>query len=195
MRYLYKMGQKFTITEQEKQQIRGIYEQFNPPKTSEQQLKGIVRGQQKYDAILIGGLDTRPGDKPIGEQVSLLKNSSGLNNIKGFRFNEPDSNIKMFIESNPNLPVVLFSKGCEKTKMVLNTKGVDPNKVFVIQPWAGNSGMMSYYNGLSMTRDHIYVGDGSSTGLGISGATRCPKGMGHWASLPAIGGMVLKMFK
>jgi GNAT superfamily N-acetyltransferase len=39
------------------------------------------------------------------------------------------------------------------------------------------------------------VGKSSSTGFGIKGATPCPEGMGHWESLPAIGGMVLKKRK
>jgi hypothetical protein len=155
-------------------------------------LLDIIREQQvRYDAVLIGGLDTRPGDKSISDQVSLLQSSSGLSNIKGFRFNESDINIKKFIESNPNLPIVLFSKGCERTHMVLTCKGVNPNRVFVIQPWTGNKNSMSYYNNLPISKNHIYVGDGVSSGLGINGATRCPKGMGHWESLPKIGGMIL----
>jgi hypothetical protein len=164
---------------------------------TEQQLKTIVKTQQK-GAILIGGLDNRKDkkgnliDKTIGEQVSLLQSASGLNNIIGFRYNASDDEIKKTIESNPNFPVVLFSKGCERTHLVLSCKGVNRNKVFVIQPWAGNEGMMSYYNRLDMPKNQIYVGKSASTGNGISGATRCPEGMGHWESLPAIGGMVLK---
>jgi hypothetical protein len=157
-------------------------------------LLDIIKEQQiKYNAVLIGGLDTRPKDKTLTDQVSLLQNASGLKNIKGFRFNDSDSNIKTFIESNPNLSIVLFSKGCERTHTILNCKGVNPNRVFVIQPWAGNKNSLSYYNNLPIPKSHIYVGDGSSTGLGINGATRCPQGMGHWESLPKIGGMVLNI--
>ncbi len=156
-------------------------------------LLDIIKEQQvRYSAVLIGGLDTRKGDKSLSEQISLLQDSSGLNNIKGFRFNESDVNIKKFVESNPNLPIVLFSKGCERTHIILSCKGVNPNRVFVIQPWAGSENSISYYNNLSIPKNHIYVGSSSSTGFGINGATRCPKGMGHWESLPKIGGIVLK---
>ena len=165
---------------------------------TEQQLKTIVKTQQK-GAILIGGLDNRKDkngnliDKTIGEQVSLLQSASGLNNIIGFRYNASDDEIKKTIESNPNFPVVLFSAGCQKADVVLNTNGVNPNKVFLIQPWAASKKRMDYYNGLRMPKNHIYVGKSASTGNGIRGATRCPEGMGHWESLPAIGGMVLKL--
>jgi hypothetical protein len=164
---------------------------------TEQQLKTIVKTQQK-GAILIGGLDNRTDkngkliDKTISEQISLLQSASGLNNILGLRYNTSDNEIKKTIETNPNFPVVLFSKGCERTHLVLSCKGVNRNKVFVIQPWAGNEGMMSYYNRLDIPKNQIYVGKSPSTGNGIVGATRCPEGMGHWESLPAIGGMVLK---
>lgn len=166
---------------------------------SEQQLKSIIKGQQK-GAILIGGLDNRRDkktggliDKTIDEQVSLLQSASEINNIIGLRYSTSDESIKKTILDNPNFPVVLFSKGCERANVVLNTNGVKPNKVFLIQPWAGNEVMMSYYNGLKIPKNQIYVGKSSSTGNGISGATRCPEGMTHWGSLPAIGGMVLKL--
>jgi hypothetical protein len=165
---------------------------------SEQQLKSIVKNQQK-GAILIGGLDDRKDekgkliDKTIDQQISLLQSASGLDNIIGLRYSASDGEIRKTITDNPNFPVVLFSKGCEKTHVVLSCKGINRSKVFVIQPWAGNGGMMSYYNSLKIPKNQIYVGDGSGTGLGISGASKCPEGMGHWASLPAIGGMVLKL--
>jgi hypothetical protein len=166
---------------------------------TEQQLKSIIKGQQK-GAILIGGLDNRRDkktgeliDKTIDEQISLLQSASGLSNIIGLRYSTSDESIKKTILDNPNFPVVLFSKGCEKAHVVLKTNGVKTNKVFLIQPWAGNEDMMSYYNGLKIPKNQIYVGKSSSTGNGISGATRCPEGMTHWGSLPAIGGMVLKL--
>ena len=157
-------------------------------------LLDIIKEQQiKYNAILIGGLEHRSGDKSISEQVSILQNASGLQNIKGFSHNAPDKCIIDFLKMNPTLPVVLFSKGCERTHTILNCKGVNSNRVFVIQPWAGSQNSMSYYNNLSIPKNHIYVGGGPSTGLGIKGSTRCPQGMGHWESLPKIGGMVLNI--
>jgi hypothetical protein len=165
---------------------------------SEQQLKSIVKNQQK-GAILIGGLDDRTGkdgkliDKTIEQQISLLKTASGFSNIIGLRYSTSDGDINKTILNNPNFPIVLFSAGCQKADVVLNTKGVNPNKVFLIQPWAASKKRMDYYNGLSMPKNQIYVGKFSSTGNGIRGATRCPEGMDHWGSLPAIGGMVLKL--
>ena len=165
---------------------------------SEQQFKSIVKNQQK-GAILIGGLDDRTDkdgkliDKTIDQQISLLKTASGFSNIIGLRYSTSDGDIMKTILNNPNFPIVLFSAGCQKADVVLNTKGVNPNKVFLIQPWAASKKRMDYYNGLSMPKNHIYVGKSASTGNGISGSTRCPEGMDHWGSLPAIGGMVLKL--
>lgn len=164
---------------------------------TEQQLRTIIKGQQK-GAILIGGLDNRMKngvliDKTLSEQISLLQSASGISNIIGLRYSASDGEIKKTIESNPNFPVVLFSKGCEKAHVVLKTNGVKTNKVFLIQPWAGNEDMITYYNGLKIPKNQIYVGKSSSAGNGVSGATRCPEGMTHWGSLPAIGGMVLKL--
>lgn len=163
---------------------------------TESQLNKIINNQKRYSAVLIGGLDNRKDDKgnlidkTISQQISLLEGASGLNNIMGFRFNASSNELKTFIESHPGLPIVMFSKGCERAHEVLSFSGVDPSKVFVIQPWAGNGG--GYYNRLSMPKGNIYVGKSSSTGFGIKGATPCPEGMGHWESLPKIGGMVLK---
>ena len=164
---------------------------------TEQQLRSIIKGQQK-GAILIGGKDDRKKngvliDKTLSEQISLLKSASGLSNIVGLRYGTSEESIKKTILNNPNFPVVLFSAGCEKAHVVLNTEGVNPNKVFLIQPWAGSQRSIGYYNGLKIPKNQIYVGKSSSTGNGIRGATRCPEGMGHWESLPAIGGMVLKL--
>jgi len=165
---------------------------------TEQQLRSIIKNQQK-GAILIGGLDDRTDkdgkliDKTIDQQISLLKSASGFSNIIGLRYSTSDGDIMKTILNNPNFPIVLFSAGCQKADVVLNTKGVNPNKVFLIQPWAASKKRMDYYNGLSIPKNQIYVGKFSSTGNGIRGATRCPEGMGHWESLPAIGGMVLKL--
>ena len=165
---------------------------------TEQQLRSIIKNQQK-GAILIGGLDDRTDkdgkliDKTIDQQISLLKSASGFSNIIGLRYSTSDGDIMKTILNNPNFPIVLFSAGCQKADVVLNTKGVNPNKVFLIQPWAASKKRMDYYNGLSMPKNQIYVGKFSSTGNGIRGATRCPEGMSHWDSLPAIGGMVLKL--
>jgi hypothetical protein len=166
---------------------------------TEQQLRNIIK-DQKRGAILIGGLDDRKDkktgeliDKTIGEQISLLKSASGFSNIIGLRYSTSDDIIQKTIENNPNFPIVLFSAGCQKADVVLNTNGVNPNKVFLIQPWAASKKRMDFYNGLPMPKNQIYVGKFSSTGNGIRGATRCPEGMSHWDSLPAIGGMVLKL--
>lgn len=167
---------------------------------TEQQLKSLINvknhstgQQQRYDGILIGGLDYRSGDLSLPEQVSVLQNASGLSNIKGFGYNSSDMDISKFITNNPNLPIVLFSAGCHKADVVLRSKGVNIHRVYLVQPYAASSQSMSYFNNLNMPKNHIYVGSSSSSGFGIQGATRCPKGMTHWDSLPKIGGTVISM--
>lgn len=44
--------------------------------------------KNEYDVILMGGLDTRKGDKNIEEQVNLLKKNTNKKNIIGFRYND-----------------------------------------------------------------------------------------------------------
>lgn len=142
-----------------------------------------------YSCVLIGGLDTRPGDKPISWQVEQLRNATGYDNIKGFRFTVDGVTLKDFFNNNPRIPVFLFSKGCEKVVDVLKCN-VDRNKIYVIEPWCGSSNSMSFFNNVAskIPSYHIFVGGNSSRGNGISGASSS-KAKTHWDAIASVGSM------
>ena len=145
-----------------------------------------------YSCVLIGGLDTRPGDKPLSWQVEQLRNATGYDNIKGFRFTVDGTTLKGFFNENPNIPVFLFSKGCERVNEVLKCN-VDRTKIYVIEPWCGSSNSMNFFNNVSskIPSNHIFVGGNSSRGGGINGAASS-KSKSHWGAIASVGQMVGK---
>jgi hypothetical protein len=145
-----------------------------------------------YSCVLIGGLDTRPGDKPLSWQVEQLRNATGYDNIKGFRFTVDGTTLKGFFNENPNIPVFLFSKGCERVNEVLKCN-VDRTKIYVIEPWCGSSNSMNFFNNVSskIPSNHIFVGGNSSRGGGINGAVSS-ESKSHWGAIASVGQMVGK---
>jgi hypothetical protein len=145
-----------------------------------------------YSCVLIGGLDTRPGDKPLSWQVEQLRTATGYDNIKGFRFTVDGTTLKGFFNENPNIPVFMFSKGCEKVNEVLKCN-VDKSKIYVIEPWCGSSNSMNFFNNVAskIPSNHIFVGGNSSRGGGINGATSS-KSKSHWGAIASVGQTVGK---
>ena len=142
-----------------------------------------------YSCVLIGGLDNRPGDKSLSWQVDQLRNATGYDNIKGFRYTVDGSTLVEFFNQNPKIPVFLFSKGCEKVNEVLKCN-VNRNKIYVIEPWCGSSNSMSFFNNVAskIPSYHIFVGGNSSRGGGINGAVSS-KSKSHWGAIASVGQM------
>jgi len=151
----------------------------NPP------LKG------NYSCALIGGFDDRPGydDKPISWQVNQLQQSTGINDIKGFRYNVSTTELKTFFDNNPNILVFMFSKGCEKINELLKCN-VNKNRIYIIEPWVGSSNSLIFFNTVAtkIPANHIFVGGNSSRGHGINGA-RSSNSKGHWGAIASVGQM------
>ena len=114
----------------------------------------------KYSCVLIGGYDDRSGDKTLSWQVNQLQQSTGINDIKGFRYNVSTTELKTFFDNNPNILVFMFSKGCEKINELLKCN-VNKNRIYIIEPWVGSSNSLSFFNTFSKESLtilwHLYV--------------------------------------
>ncbi len=151
--------------------------------------------KNKYDALLIGGLDYRRGDYTIGQQVNLLKSSFGQNkNIKGVRFNTSADEIKKILDENPGIYVFMFSKGCEMATNVANNKNVNKDKVFIIEPYATSKNTANIVKSavtIGVPKKNVFVGPESARGLGVvGGASTTQKGLSHWQALSDIGNRI-----
>ena len=142
--------------------------------------------KNEYDVILMGGLDTRKGDKNIEEQVNLLKKNTNKKNIIGFRYNDI-LGVKKILEKQPNIIVVLFSAGASYSSTI-------SNKLFIVEPYASSSNVKkSVKDALSMgvPNKNLITGNSSSRGNGIiEQSTKTPKGLGHWEALEFVGNLI-----
>ena len=149
----------------------------------------------KYSCVLIGGYDDRSGDKTLSWQINQLQQSTGINDIKGFRYNVSTTELKTFFDNNPNILVFMFSKGCEKINELLKCN-VNKNRIYIIEPWVGSSNSLSFFNTVAtkIPANHIFVGGNASRGHGINGA-RSSNSKGHWGSIASVGQMFGGMLK
>ena len=143
-------------------------------------------------AVLVGGLNYRPGDKSTSEQTSILSNAIGQP-VKGFNYNDSNDNILRYLESNPGIPVFLFSKGCEKAFVLSNSSYVNKNQLYIIEPFAidkntKNIVNMAVNNGVPAR--NVYVGKNSSRGYGVINGTSDSNAKRHWDAISSVGDMV-----
>ena len=142
-----------------------------------------------YSCAFIGGYDDRSGDKSFSWQLNQLKQSTGTDKIKGFRYNVSGSELKTFFEQNPKIPVFLFSKGCEKINELLKCN-VSKNRIYIIEPWVKSSNSLSMFNSVAskIPANHIFVGGNSTRGYGINGASSSKSKL-HWDAIANVGQM------
>ena len=148
--------------------------------------------KNEYDVILMGGLDTRKGDKNIEEQVNLLKKNTNKKNIIGFRYNDI-LGVKKILEKQPNIIVVLFSAGASYSSTISKLMTYK-NKLFIVEPYASSSNVKkSVKDALSIgvPNKNLITGNSSSRGNGIiEQSTKTPKGLGHWEALEFAGNLI-----
>jgi len=138
-----------------------------------------------YDAVLIGGLDYRPSDYKIDQQVQLLKKTYGSSkNVKGFRYNTPTSVILEFLSKNPKIDVYMFSAGCSKAEEISKSPHINPSRVFIIEPH-GPSAKQIVVNAVKngIPAKNVYVGSGFSRGEGIVPGESKSNSPLHWGAL------------
>jgi len=154
-----------------------------------------LKNNSEYDAVLIGGLDYRPGDYKIDAQVSLFKSGFGKDkNVKGFTYNTDISIIKDFLSQNPNIPVFMFSAGASKAAAISNDPNVDVKNIYVIEPYGASQRTTHIVNNAvsnGVPRKNIFVGNGSGRGQGIVQGASSSNSSTHWGSLKNVGQMVI----
>jgi len=146
-----------------------------------------------YDAVLVGGLDYRPGDYSISEQVNLLKKGLGTNkNVKGFRYNTPITDVIKFVNQNPNIPIFLFSAGCTQSEGLSKNPNVDKKKLYIIEPYASSAKTTSIVrlavaNGVPA--NNVFVGNSQPRGKGVVSGASDSNSSSHFGALTSVGAL------
>ena len=171
---------------------RACRKEFGKPFKKNKTKITINKPTSANKAVLVGGLNYRPGDKSTSEQTSILSNAIGQP-VKGFNYNDSNDNILRYLESNPGIPVFLFSKGCEKAFVLSNSSYVNKNQLYIIEPFAINKGTknivnMAVNNGVPAR--NVYVGKNSSRGYGVVNGTSDSNAKRHWDAISSVGDMV-----
>ena len=154
------------------------------------------QSNSNYNAILVAGLNNRPGDKSTAEQVSLLQSGLGPKNIKGFDWNTETATILSFLKSNPGLPVFLFSAGCKQAGYISDSPYVNKNKLYVIEPYhSGGETSKSVQKAVKdgVPANHIFVGPNSSRGLGVVDGASDSNSDSHWNALVSVSSKVKQL--
>ena len=155
----------------------------------------VINNQSRIEAdkaILVGGLNYRPGDKSTAEQTSILSKSTGLP-VKGFNFNDSDDAVLGYLKSNPGIPVFLFSAGCKKAEVLSKSSYVNKNQLYIIEPYATSKNTKDVINTAvnnGVPAKNVYVGNDISRGHGVVNGTSDSKAKSHWDALVSVGNIV-----
>jgi hypothetical protein len=164
-----------------------------PFKTNNSKDKKINVNKPTSDnkAVLVGGLNYRPGDKSTSEQTSILSNAIGQP-VKGFDYDESDDNILRYLKSNPGIPVFLFSAGCKKAEVLSNSSYVNKNQLYIIEPFASGTTKAIINKAVNngVPARNVYVGKNSSRGYGVVNGTSDSNAKRHWDAISSVGDMV-----
>lgn len=149
------------------------------------------QNSEKFDAILVGGLDNRPGDKDIETQINLLKTGLGSNKkIKGFRYNTPSSTIIEFIKKNQGIPVYLFSAGCDLSNTLASAMGSHKTRLYIIEPYAkSRNTKVIVQNAVNqgVPEKNVFVGPSPERGQGFEFQPSKTNARSHWDALTKVG--------
>lgn len=146
----------------------------------------------KGDLILMGGLDNRPGDLSIGQQVQSIKTNLSNKNVIGFRYNDI-SGVLQAVKNNPNAYVVLFSAGCKYASQIAPLMN-DKKKMFIVEPYAKSTSTAQSVQtavSLGVPNKNVVAGPVKERGAGVvSSTTNTPQGQGHWSALQNVGQLI-----
>ncbi len=150
--------------------------------------------------LLLGGLDTRPGDKNISSQVDLIKKGMSKNTqVMGFRYTDAEG-LYAELNRNSNATVVLFSAGGSKAEAVARLM-LENNEalrhLYILEPYhVGGTTTKSVRKAveLGVPPENVWVGGYAKAGLGvIANATRTPNcSPSHWCALTEVGKIISK---
>lgn len=164
------------------------------PKSNSSNSKEVETIKSSDTVILVGGLDTRAGDKKIQEQVELVRKGLSVNaNIEGFRYNKLEPVLEA-IDKKPNAFIICFSAGCQYAGEIaqkLKEKNKNLAKLFIVEPYhSGGTATKSVRKAveLGVPNKNVFVGTYSAAGLGIvENATPTPScSPGHWCALTEV---------
>jgi hypothetical protein len=164
------------------------------PKSNSSNSKEVDKIKGSDTVILVGGLDTRAGDKKIQEQVELVKKGLPSNaNVEGFRYNKLEPVLEA-IDRKPNAFIICFSAGCQYAGEIaqkLKEKNKNLSKLFIVEPYhSGGTATKSVRKAveLGVPSKNVFVGTYSAAGLGIvENATPTPScSPGHWCALTEV---------
>jgi peptidoglycan hydrolase-like protein with peptidoglycan-binding domain len=137
------------------------------------------------DVILMGGLDTRPGDLNIDQQVEVLKNKLPNKNIIGFRYNNLQGVLDA-IRKNPESYVVLFSAACKYSSQIAEEIKYK-DRLFIVESYAKASSVFDSVNdavSMGVPNENVITGSTDFRGKGVvPGSTDTPNGVNHWGAL------------
>ena len=146
----------------------------------------------KGDLILMGGLDYRPGDLNINQQVQSIKTHLSNKNVIGFRYNDI-SGVLQAVKNNPNAYVVLFSAGCKYASQIAPLMN-DKRKMFIVEPYAKSTSTAQSVQtavSLGVPNKNVVAGPVKERGAGVvSSTTNTPQGQGHWSALQNVGQLI-----
>ena len=153
-------------------------EMFN----SDDESLGIVADIEAADLVIFGGgLDDRPGDLTLNQQVSSL----GLSNVEPYRYNQA-TELVTAAQNNPGAKVVLFSKSAEQAAAV-SVHLANPDRIYIIEPYndsGATQASVAAAVSAGMPESNVMVGPDASRGLGIvSSPTSTASGLDHWEAL------------
>ena len=146
----------------------------------------------KGDLILMGGLDYRPGDLNINQQVQSIKTHLSNKNVIGFRYNDI-SGVLQAVKNNPDAYVVLFSAGCAYASQIAPLMN-DKRKMFIVEPYAKSTSTAQSVQtavSLGVPNKNVVAGPIKERGAGVvSSTTNTPQGQGHWSALQNVGQLI-----
>ncbi|MEY4572870.1 MAG: hypothetical protein RLZ10_2127 [Bacteroidota bacterium] len=167
---------------------------WKKPKNNSNNSTEIQPIKSSDTVILVGGLDTRAGDKNINEQVELVRKGLSENaDIQGFRYNSLQPILEA-IDKKPNAFIICFSAGCQYAGQIaekLKQKNKNLAKLFIVEPYhSGGTATKSVRKAveLGVPSKNVFVGTYSAAGLGIvDNATPTPKcSPNHWCALTEV---------
>jgi hypothetical protein len=145
----------------------------------------------KLPIIFVAGLDNRPGDLSLEEQIAYVKTYLPNVSIKSFcnakqckRHDDVSmGKAKKYIETHPNSIILLFSSGTGLSSHASQHIS-NPRNLYILEPYRGAKGgiMKAISNGVPRTNVILGNGHGSGKGL-IVGASSTPSGYSHFGSL------------
>jgi hypothetical protein len=161
-------------------------------KSTKKEKQPTPKSSESDNVILMGGLDYRPGDLNISQQVSKLKNNLSGKNITGFRYKDLSGALQG-IKDNPNSYVILFSAGCNYSSKIADVIK-DKNKLFIVEPYALSAGVTNSVNSAvssGVPNSNVVVGPIKARGLGVvPGSTKTPSSYDHWGALEFVSNLI-----